>query len=52
VAQAYERVRMTKRAKKSKRAKEVEPNDHSEATHIHELYPHKLAFGSSMMVAP
>ena len=42
----------TKRAKESKRAKEVEPNDHSEATHSHELYPHELASISSMMVIP
>ena len=52
VAQAYEMVRMIKRAKESKIAKEVEPNDHSEATHGHELYPHELASVSSMMVIP
>ena len=46
------RTEENKRAKESKIAKEVEPNDHSEATHGHELYPHELASVSSMMVFP
>jgi hypothetical protein len=52
VAQAYKVDRMNKRAKESERAKEVEPDDHSEATHDHELYLHELSSISSMTVAP
>ena len=37
VVQAYEVVRINKRAKK------VEPNGHGEATHVHKLYQHELA---------
>ena len=40
------------RTKEKRRAKEVEPNDHSEATRGHELYPHELASASSTMVVP
>ena len=46
VAQAYEVVR------KKRRAKEVEPDGHGEATRGHELYLHELASVSSTMVVP
>ena len=37
VVQAYKVVRI------NKRAKEVEPNGHGEATRVHKLYLHELA---------
>ena len=48
------RTKEQRRAKeqKCKGAKEVEPDDHSEATRGHELYPHGLASISSMMGRP
>ena len=52
VAQAYGVIRMNKRTKENKRAKEVEPNGHGKATHGHELYLHKLASVNPTMVAP
>ena len=39
-------------AKENKRAKEVEPDGHGEATHSHELHLHGLASIGSMMVIP
>ena len=46
VVQAYEVVRI------NKRAKEVKPDGHGEATRGHELYLHELASISSMMIVP
>ena len=46
VVQAYEVVRI------NKRAKEVKPDGHGEATRGHELYPNELAFVSPTMVVP
>jgi hypothetical protein len=50
VAQAYEMVMKNKRAKENKRAKDVEPDGHGEATRSHELYLNKLAFVNPTMV--
>ena len=52
MAQAYEVVRKNKRTKENKRAEEVEPNGHGEATRGHELYLNELASVNSMMVVP
>ena len=52
MAQAYEVVRKNKRTKENKRAKEIEPDGHSEATCGHELYRNELASINSMMVVP
>ena len=52
MAQAYEVVRKNKRTKENKRAKEVEPDGHGEATCGHELYQHELVSVNSMMVVP
>lgn len=46
VAQAYEMDR------KEERAKKVELDGHGEATRIHELYLHELAYVGSTMVVP
>ena len=46
VVQAYEVVRI------NKRAKEVKPDGHGEATRGHELYLNELASISPMMVIP
>ena len=46
VVQAYEVVRI------SKRAKEVKPDGHGEATRGHELHLNELASISSTMVIP
>ena len=46
VVQAYEVVRI------NKRAKEVKPDGHSEVTHGHELHLNKLASDSSTKVVP
>ena len=46
VVQAYEVVRI------NKRAKEVKPNGHGKAIRGHELYLHKLASINPMMVIP
>ena len=45
-------MRWLERTKENKRAKEIEPDGHGEATHGHELYLNKLAFMNSMMVVP
>ena len=52
VAQGYGVARMNKRTKENKRAKEVEPHGHGEATRGHELYLHKLASINPTMVVP
>ena len=52
MAQAYEVVRKNKRTRENKRAKEVEPDGHYEASCGHELYLKELAFMNSMMVVP
>ena len=52
MAQAYEVVRKNKRTKENKRAKEVEPDGHGEATRDHELFLHELTSVNSMMVVP
>jgi len=52
VAQAYGVVRMNKRTKENKRAKEEELDGHGEATRSHELYLNKLAFVNPTMVVP
>ena len=46
VVQAYEVARI------NKRAKDVKPDGHGEATCGHELYQNELAFVNSMMVVP
>jgi hypothetical protein len=46
VAQAYEVVGISKRAKRGK------PDGHGEATRGHELHPNGLAFNGSMKVIP
>ena len=46
VVQAYEVVRI------NKRAKEVKPNGHSEATHGHVFHLNELASDGSMKVVP
>ena len=46
VVQAYEVVRI------NKRAKEVKPDDHGEATHGHELHLNELASNGSIKVVP
>ena len=52
VAQAYGVIRMNKRTKENKRAKDVEPDGLGEATHGHELYLNKLASTNPAMVIP
>jgi hypothetical protein len=46
------RTKEQRRSKENKRAKGIEPDDHSEVTRGHELYPHELASISSTMVVP
>ena len=46
------RTREQRRSKENKRAKGVVPDDNSEVTHGHELYPHELASISFMTVVP
>ena len=46
VVQAYKVVRI------NKRAKEVKPDGHNEATHGHELHLNELAFDGSTKVVP
>ena len=46
VVQAYEVVRI------NKRAKEVKPDGHGEAIHGHELYLNELALVCSMIIVP
>ena len=48
----HEHMRWLGRTKEERTAKEVEPDDHSEATRGHELYPHELASVNSTKLVP